>query len=54
MFRAIPEPADPVGNTVLTILKCVTHVLAHPSPMSPVHTSHARERQRRHRSYYTL
>jgi hypothetical protein len=36
---AIPEPVDPVGITAPSALKCVTHVLAHPLPMSPVHTA---------------
>jgi hypothetical protein len=38
LLRTIPEPVDPVANTGLSALKCVTHVLAHPLPMSPVRT----------------
>src|ERR1700731_3818205 len=43
MCRAIPEPVDPCGQHCAPALKCVTHVLAHPLPMSPVHTAATRE-----------
>jgi hypothetical protein len=38
ILNSIPEPVDPVTNTALSALKCVTYVLAHPLPMSPVQT----------------